>query len=56
MVRRGRRFESVRGLLRKTCKCRARIVRRAEIGSEEIVTRLVAEARRVFADAGAVQR
>jgi hypothetical protein len=33
-----------------------RIVRRAEVGSDEIAARLVAEARRVFADAGAVQR
>lgn len=33
-----------------------RIARRAEVGSDEMATRLVAEARRVFADAGAVQR
>jgi hypothetical protein len=32
-----------------------RVIRRAEVGSDEIATRLVAEARRVFADAGAVQ-
>ena len=34
----------------------ARVVRRAEAGSAELAARLVAEARRVFADAGAVDR
>jgi hypothetical protein len=33
-----------------------RIIRRAEVGSDESVARLLAEVRRVFADAGAVQR
>lgn len=33
-----------------------RVARRAEVGSDEIAARLVAEVRRVFADAGAVQR
>lgn len=33
----------------------ARVVRRAEVGSDELSTRLMAEVRRVFADAGAAQ-
>ncbi len=34
----------------------AAVVRRADVASDELVRRLVAEVRRVFADAGAVDR
>lgn len=34
----------------------ARIVRRAEVGSSELADRLVADVRRVFADAGAIEK
>jgi hypothetical protein len=32
------------------------VVRRAEVGGDELTQRVVAEVRRVFTDAGAVQR